>query len=85
MNRFLLVFEGVGMALESIRSNKVRAALTIAGVAIATLLHATVAAGLVTAGYWVAELVARSLWLRLAVVTVLVVGAVVIFLAALLA
>ena len=31
MNRFLLVFEGVGMALESIRSNKVRAALTIAG------------------------------------------------------
>lgn len=34
MNRFLLIFEGVGMALESIRSNKVRAALTIAGVAI---------------------------------------------------
>ncbi len=34
MNRFLLVFEGVGMALDAIRINKVRAALTIAGVAI---------------------------------------------------
>ncbi len=34
MNRLLLVFEGVGMALDAIRSNKVRAALTIAGVAI---------------------------------------------------
>ena len=34
MNRLLLVFEGVGMALEAIRINKVRAALTIAGVAI---------------------------------------------------
>jgi hypothetical protein len=56
----------------------------IAGVAIATLLHATVAAGLVTAGYWVAELVARSLWLRLAVATVVVAGAVVVFVAALL-
>lgn len=34
MNRFLLIFEGVGMALDAIRINKVRAALTIAGVAI---------------------------------------------------
>ncbi len=34
MNRFLLILEGVGMALEAIRINKVRAALTIAGVAI---------------------------------------------------
>src|SRR6188768_1987069 len=34
MNRLLLVFEGVGMAFDAIRSNKVRAALTIAGVAI---------------------------------------------------
>ena len=34
MNRLLLVFEGVMMALDAIRSNKVRAALTIAGVAI---------------------------------------------------
>ena len=31
MNKLLLVFEGVGMALEAIRTNKVRAALTIAG------------------------------------------------------
>src|SRR4051812_12241495 len=34
MNKILLIFEGIGMALEAIRSNKVRAALTIAGVAI---------------------------------------------------
>jgi len=34
MNRLLLIFEGVGMAIDSIRTNKVRAALTIAGVAI---------------------------------------------------
>jgi len=34
VNRLLLVFEGVGMAVEAIRTNKVRAALTIAGVAI---------------------------------------------------
>ena len=34
MNRFLLIFEGVSMALDAIRINKVRAALTIAGVAI---------------------------------------------------
>lgn len=34
MNRLLLVFEGVGMAVDAIRTNKVRAALTIAGVAI---------------------------------------------------
>jgi putative ABC transport system permease protein len=34
MNSLLLAFEGVGMAVDAIRSNKVRAALTIAGVAI---------------------------------------------------
>ena len=34
MNRLLLIFEGVSMALDAIRINKVRAALTIAGVAI---------------------------------------------------
>ena len=38
MNKFLLVFEGVSMALESIRSNKVRAALTIAGVAMGAVV-----------------------------------------------
>ena len=48
MNRFLLVFEGVGMALESIRSNKVRAALTIAGVAIGVFV--VVAMGAVVNG-----------------------------------
>ena len=48
MNRFLLVFEGVGMALESIRSNKVRAALTIAGVAIGVFV--VVAMGAVVTG-----------------------------------
>jgi putative ABC transport system permease protein len=34
MNRILLVLEGMFMALEALRSNRVRAALTIAGVAI---------------------------------------------------
>ncbi len=34
MNKLLLVLEGVGMAVDAIRSNKVRAGLTIAGVAI---------------------------------------------------
>ncbi len=48
MNKFLLVFEGVGMALESIRSNKVRAALTIAGVAIGVFV--VVAMGAVVTG-----------------------------------
>jgi len=48
MNRFLLIFEGVGMALESIRSNKVRAALTIAGVAIGVFV--VVAMGAVVNG-----------------------------------
>ncbi len=48
MNRFLLIFEGVGMALESIRSNKVRAALTIAGVAIGVFV--VVAMGAVVTG-----------------------------------
>ena len=51
MNRFLLVFEGVGMALESIRSNKVRAALTIAGVAIGVFV--VVAMGAVVNGFGV--------------------------------
>lgn len=44
MNRLLLAFEGVGMALESIRSNKVRAALTIAGVAIGVFVVVTMGA-----------------------------------------
>jgi len=44
VNRFLLAFEGVGMALESIRSNKVRAALTIAGVAIGVFVVVTMGA-----------------------------------------
>ncbi len=48
MNKFLLVFEGVSMALESIRSNKVRAALTIAGVAIGVFV--VVAMGAVVTG-----------------------------------
>ena len=48
MNKFLLVMEGVGMALESIRSNKVRAALTIAGVAIGVFV--VVAMGAVVTG-----------------------------------
>jgi putative ABC transport system permease protein len=43
-----LVLEGVGMALESIRSNKVRAALTIAGVAIGVFV--VVAMGAVVTG-----------------------------------
>lgn len=34
MNKLLLILEGVGMAVDAIRSNKVRAGLTIAGVAI---------------------------------------------------
>jgi putative ABC transport system permease protein len=48
MNRLLLVFEGVGMALEAIRGNKVRAALTIAGVAIGVFV--VVAMGAVVNG-----------------------------------
>ena len=48
MNRLLLVFEGVGMALDAIRSNKVRAALTIAGVAIGVFV--VVAMGAVVNG-----------------------------------
>ena len=48
MNRVLLVFEGVGMALEAIRTNKVRAALTIAGVAIGVFV--VVAMGAVVSG-----------------------------------
>jgi putative ABC transport system permease protein len=48
MNRLLLVFEGVGMALEAIRANKVRAALTIAGVAIGVFV--VVAMGAVVNG-----------------------------------
>src|SRR5690242_21852540 len=34
MNRIVLAFEGVTLAMESMRANKVRAALTIMGVAI---------------------------------------------------
>jgi putative ABC transport system permease protein len=34
MDRIFMAFEGIGMALEAMRANKVRAALTIAGVAI---------------------------------------------------
>ncbi len=37
-DRIALVFEGVGIALEAIRSNKVRAALTIMGVAVGVLV-----------------------------------------------
>ena len=48
MNRVLLAFEGVGMAIEAIRSNKVRAALTIAGVAIGVFV--VVAMGAVVNG-----------------------------------
>ncbi len=48
MHRLLLIFEGVGMALEAIRSNKVRAALTIAGVAIGVFV--VVAMGAVVSG-----------------------------------
>lgn len=48
MNKLLLIFEGVGMALEAIRTNKVRAALTIAGVAIGVFV--VVAMGAVVNG-----------------------------------
>jgi putative ABC transport system permease protein len=48
MTRLLLVLEGVGMALEAIRGNKVRAFLTIAGVAIGVFV--VVAMGAVVNG-----------------------------------
>lgn len=48
MQRLLLVFEGVGMAFDAIRTNKVRAALTIAGVAIGVFV--VVAMGAVVSG-----------------------------------
>jgi putative ABC transport system permease protein len=48
MNRILLVLEGVVMAFDAIRSNKVRAALTIAGVAIGVFV--VVAMGAVVNG-----------------------------------
>jgi putative ABC transport system permease protein len=48
MNQLLLIFEGVGMALDAIRINKVRAALTIAGVAIGVFV--VVAMGAVVNG-----------------------------------
>ncbi len=48
MNRLLLVLEGISMALDAIRSNKVRAALTIAGVAIGVFV--VVAMGAVVNG-----------------------------------
>jgi putative ABC transport system permease protein len=44
LTRFFLVFEGVGIALESLRTNKVRAFLTIAGVAIGVFVVVTMAA-----------------------------------------
>ncbi len=44
IDRLLLVFEGVGMAIDSIRSNKVRAGLTIAGVAVGVFVVVTMAA-----------------------------------------
>lgn len=48
MMRLLLALEGVGMALDAIRANKVRAALTIAGVAIGVFV--VVAMGAVVNG-----------------------------------
>lgn len=48
MTRLLLILEGVGMALDAIRSNKVRAGLTIAGVAIGVFV--VVAMGAVVNG-----------------------------------
>jgi putative ABC transport system permease protein len=48
VNRLLLILEGVGMAFDAIRSNKVRAALTIAGVAIGVFV--VVAMGAVVNG-----------------------------------
>ncbi len=48
MNRLLLILEGIGMAFEAIRINKVRAALTIAGVAIGVFV--VVAMGAVVNG-----------------------------------
>jgi putative ABC transport system permease protein len=44
LSRFFLAFEGVGIALESLRTNKVRAVLTIAGVAIGVFVVVTMAA-----------------------------------------
>ena len=43
-DRLLLVFEGVGMALSAIKANKVRAALTIMGVAVGVLVVTVMAA-----------------------------------------
>lgn len=48
MNSLLLVLEGVGMAFDAIRENKVRAALTIAGVAVGVFV--VVAMGAVVNG-----------------------------------
>lgn len=47
-NSLFLVFEGISMALDAIRANKVRAALTIAGVAIGVFV--VVAMGAVVSG-----------------------------------
>jgi putative ABC transport system permease protein len=44
LDRVLLVFEGVGMALSAIRANKVRAALTIMGVAVGVFVVTVMAA-----------------------------------------
>ncbi len=48
LNKLLLALEGVGMAIEAIRGNKVRAGLTIAGVAIGVFV--VVAMGAVVTG-----------------------------------
>ena len=44
LDRLLLIFEGVGMALSAIRANKVRAALTIMGVAVGVFVVTVMAA-----------------------------------------
>ena len=44
LDRIVMAFEGVGIAFEAIRSNKVRAALTIAGVAIGVFVVVAMAA-----------------------------------------
>ena len=43
-DRLLLIFEGIGMALSAIRANKVRAALTIMGVAVGVFVVTVMAA-----------------------------------------
>ena len=43
-DRLLLIFEGVGMALSALKANKVRAALTIMGVAVGVFVVTVMAA-----------------------------------------